>query len=249
VPFTPNVALGQTCKRTIVYIVYVSMNAAGQVVDGRRERGDRSRSRVLDHGVELATVYGLEGFSLSQLADASGLTKAGLTALFGSKHDLQDAIVGSAREILRQRVFEPVFAAPRGLRRLVTLGAVWLDYLADPQLRGGCFFSAASFELDARPGPLRELVRADLIAWNVEIQHIIEDAQANGEITESVDAADESFAFVSLGIAANAMIQLAATDDSADRARRSWARHVDRLRSEPSPSTPTKTQKKRLRDT
>ncbi len=199
-------------------------------LDGRRVRGDRTRESILLPGVRLATEKGLEGFSLAELAEASGVSKAGISTLFGSKHDLQAAITARARKVLDERVFAPVIAAPPGLARLVTLGSVWLDYLADPNLSGGCFFAAAMFELDAQPGPLREVIRSDMRRWVTAIRSMIEDGQAAGEIITSVDAIDEAFDLFSIGVTANAMIQLGVVDQPADRARRLWSQHIDRLR-------------------
>jgi AcrR family transcriptional regulator len=200
------------------------------MADGRRVRGDRTRESVLAPAVELATVKGLEGFSLGDLAQASGVSKAGIATLFGSKQELQAAIAGRARQILDERVFRPVLSAPPGLARLTTLGKAWLDYLADPDLRGGCFFAAAFYELDAQPGPLRELVRADMSRWIKGIRAMIKDGQAAGELDPSVDAADEAFDFFSIGLTANALIQLGGVDRPAQRARRLWRQHVERLR-------------------
>lgn len=198
--------------------------------DGRRLRGDRTRERVLGPAVALATTKGLEGFSLADLADASGVSKAGIAALFGSKQSLQTEIAARARLVLDARVFSPVRAAPRGLPRLETLGRVWIDYLSDPDLRGGCFFAAASFEFDAQPGPLREIVRGDMGRWVGGIQAIIEDGQSLGQIVPAVNAADEAFELFSIGVTANLMIQLGLADQPADRARRVWTEHLDRLR-------------------
>jgi AcrR family transcriptional regulator len=199
------------------------------VIDGRKVRGDQTRARVLGPAVALATIKGLEGFSLSELSEASGVSKAGIAALFGSKQELQTAIADRARKILQERVLQPVFTAPRGLLRLITLGTRWLNYLADPKLVGGCFFAAASFELDAQPGALRELVRADTKQWIGGIEAMIVDGQSAGEITPTADAKDEAFGFFSIGITANTMIQLRAVPQPADRARRLWAQRVEHL--------------------
>lgn len=200
------------------------------MADGRRARGDRTRESVLAPAVELATVKGLSGFSLSDLAEASGVSKAGIATLFGSKQSLQTAIADRARAVLEERVFRPVLSAPRGLPRLEVLGRMWLDYLADPALTGGCFFAAAMYEMDAQPGPLRELVLEDLGRWLKGIKAMIEDGQKAGEIVASANAADEAFDFFSIGVTANAMIQLGVPGRPAARARRVWASHVDRLR-------------------
>jgi AcrR family transcriptional regulator len=51
------------------------------------------------------------------------VSKASIATLFGSKQELQTAIAARARQILDDRVFQPVREAPPGLARLETLGA------------------------------------------------------------------------------------------------------------------------------
>jgi AcrR family transcriptional regulator len=133
--------------------------------DGRKTRGDRSRAIVLDKGVVLATTKGLNSFSIGELAEQSGIAKANVSVLFGSKADLQVAITDLARSRFSERVLDPVRLAPAGLGRLLALGECWFDYLSDPKLLGGCFFSAAMFELDAQPGALRDTIGSDMSAW------------------------------------------------------------------------------------
>jgi AcrR family transcriptional regulator len=215
-------------------------------IDGRRARGDLTRSTVLVPAVALATVKGLEGFSLGDLSAASGVSKAGIVAVFGNKQQLQHAIADQARMILFDRVFVPTMAAAPGVARLVTLGRVWFDYLADPALKGGCFFAAAMFELDAQPGPLRETLRTDMNRWIAAISSMITDGQADGDLDNTADPIDESVDFFSIGITTNALIQLNATKKAADRGRRLWARHIDALRTTASaPATPAPTTRKK----
>lgn len=198
--------------------------------DGRRVRGDRTRERVLSSGVALATLQGIDGFSLGELAGECGVAKASIAVLFGDKSELQRAIVVRARRILNERLFRPIGDVPDGIARLERLGSVWLDYLSDPDLRGGCFFAAALFELDARPGPLQNLVAADIDRWITGIQSMIEHGQSIGEIDDSVDAGDEALQFFTLGVTTNSLIQLGRSDDPAGRARRGWSNHVERIR-------------------
>lgn len=199
-------------------------------LDGRKSRGDRSRAEVLRHGVELATIHGINGFSLASLAAASGISKAGIAGLFGPKDALQEAITSRARQVLDQRIFAPVRAEGRGLAQLEALGTTWIDYLADPKVRGGCFFAPAFFELDAQPGFLRDSIREDMNAWVGGIATIISDAQLNAEIISSANAEDEAFTFFSLGVTTNTAIQLGTTSAAGERAQRLWQNHIERLR-------------------
>ena len=88
--------------------------------DGRRQRADgqRSRRRILETAARLATVEGLEGLSIGRLAAATGMSKGGVYAHFGSKEDLQLATIDKAREIFIDVVVLPAAAAPKGVDRL-----------------------------------------------------------------------------------------------------------------------------------
>ena len=55
----------------------------------------------------MATVEGLDGLSLSRLADAVGMSKSGLFAHFGSKEELQLATIDAASTIFDELVIEP----------------------------------------------------------------------------------------------------------------------------------------------
>ncbi|MHB8448859.1 MAG: TetR/AcrR family transcriptional regulator [Mycobacteriales bacterium] len=198
--------------------------------DGRTARGDRTRSSVLDVALGLATERGLDGFSLGDLAAESGVAKASIAAVFGGKNQLQRAIVETAREVLQRRLFDVVAGAPPGVARLERLGQTWFDYLSDPGLRGGCFFAAALFEFDARPGPLQNLISDDIHGWIGAITSMVETGQLRSEIDATLDPAVEALEFFTLGVTTNSLIQLRRGDDPAGRARRAWANHVERIR-------------------
>ena len=98
-------------------------------VDGRVERGDRTRQQILDAAVDIASVEGLEGLSIGRLALKLEMSKSGLFAAFGSKQDLQLATVDHAAEIFVEKVVLRGMAAPRGLPRLWSLCDSKLEYM------------------------------------------------------------------------------------------------------------------------
>src|SRR5262245_9867903 len=83
----------------------------------RRSDGERSRSAILREAAQLATVEGIEGLSISRLAEAVGMSKSGLFAHFGSKEELQLATIETASELFAEHVIEPAFRAPTGRDR------------------------------------------------------------------------------------------------------------------------------------
>jgi AcrR family transcriptional regulator len=125
-----------------------------------RADGERTRSAILRAAASLATVDGLEGLSIGNLAAALGMSKSGLYAHFGSKQELQLATVEEAGRIFAAEVTEPALAAPAGLPQLETLTEAFFAHLLRRTFPGGCFFSSAVLEMGTRPGPVKEAVAA-----------------------------------------------------------------------------------------
>jgi AcrR family transcriptional regulator len=123
-----------------------------------RADGERTRSAILRAAASLATVDGLEGLSIGNLAAAIGMSKSGLYAHFGSKQELQLATVEEAGQIFADEVVQPALAAPPGLAQLVAVCEAFFDHLERRTFPGGCFFAGAALEMGTRPGPVKEAV-------------------------------------------------------------------------------------------
>ena len=122
-----------------------------------RADGERTRGAILHAAVSLATVDGLEGLSIGNLAAAIGMSKSGLYAHFGSKQELQLASVEEAGRIFTDEVVRPALAAP-GLAQLEAVCEAFFEHLQRRTFPGGCFFAGAVLEMGTRPGPVKEAV-------------------------------------------------------------------------------------------
>ena len=141
----------------------MTTGAANQRIHPRRRPradGERTRGAILRTAASLATVDGLEGLSIGNLATATGISKSGLYAHFGSKQELQLATVEEAERILDAEVIQPALAARPGLAQLEAACEAFFSYVQRRVFPGGCFFAATALEMGARPGPVRERVAA-----------------------------------------------------------------------------------------
>src|SRR6478609_8298900 len=83
------------------------MSAEAHTERRRRSDGERSRKAILREAARLATVEGVDGLSLSRLADAVGMSKSGLFAHFRSKEELQLATIAAADDIFEDAIVTP----------------------------------------------------------------------------------------------------------------------------------------------
>jgi AcrR family transcriptional regulator len=158
-----------------------------------RSDGLRSRETILRASASLATVHGLEGISIGNLAAHIGMSKSGLYAHFGSKEELQLATVETALEIFDAEVVEPTAGIDDPLERLRGLCASFLSHLERRVFQGGCFFASVEAEFDTHPGPVRDRIAAIQRGWSMRLQQLISDAQRRGELRAEEDPAQLAF--------------------------------------------------------
>ncbi|MEZ5354552.1 MAG: TetR/AcrR family transcriptional regulator [Bryobacteraceae bacterium] len=126
--------------------------------------GEATRRRILEHASAIASRSGLEGLTVGELAKQLKISKSGLFAHFGSKEELQLAVVQHASRRFVDEIVRPALEHDRGLPRLRAMVEFWLGYVERNVFPGGCFFAAASLEFDGRAGPVRDHV-AEVTAW------------------------------------------------------------------------------------
>jgi AcrR family transcriptional regulator len=187
-----------------------------------------SRAETLAAGVALASTVGLEGLTIGGLAEQLGMSKSGLVGRFGSKQELQLAVLEQAAAVFRDVVYEPAAASPPGLRRLRAICDSWLAYLGRPPFPGGCFLTTASVEFDARPGPVNDAVRRTMRTWLRVLESEARVAAQAGELSPDVDPAEIAFTLNALAVGANCDFQLHHDARSLERARRAMAAVLER---------------------
>ena len=195
-----------------------------------KTKGERTRYAILDVAAALATEEGLEPLSIGRLADATGMSKSGLFAHFGSKEELQLATVDHAASLFIAEVIEPARAAPRGLARVWALCDHMVDYAERQVFPGGCFFAATAFEFNNRPGPVRDRISEMMASWLSYLQHAVEQAQEAGELHADASAPAIAFQLDAFAQAANAQYQLFRDPAVFDEARRAIRERLESLR-------------------
>ena len=193
----------------------------------RRQRSDglRSREAILREAARLATVEGLDGLSISRLAEAVGMSKSGLFAHFGSKEELQLATIDSARALFDELVVTPAAAAATPLARLEQLAENYLRYV-DGTFPGGCFFASLVPEIDTHPGPVRDEALRFMSDWLAQLEAAVRDAQQEGELDPAEDAEQLVFDLEASLFLGNALYVAGQGPTALDRARRAIERRL-----------------------
>ncbi len=153
-------------------------------------KGAATRDAIIDKAYEIARFAGVEGLSIGPLAQAVGMSKSGVFAHFGSREDLQIAVIDSAAARFAQYVMTPAVAQPRGLPRLRAIMQHWFDWVRGNS--GGCVLLGSVTEFDDRPGPLRDQVIRNVTRWNEMLERAIRQAIDCGHLRDG-DATQYAF--------------------------------------------------------
>jgi AcrR family transcriptional regulator len=205
------------------------------IAEVRPSKGIRTRESILRVAVDLASVEGLEGLTIGRLADELKMSKSGLFAHFGSKEELQLATVAMARQIFVEHIVRPALAEPEGIQRLLRLCQGWLGHVEGRVFKGGCFFTAASFEFDSRSGPVRDAIADAMKSWLATLGRAVESAKKARHLKASVDAEQFAFEIYSLAMGANWALQLLDDKTAMKKARENI---LQRIHGAATPSCP-----------
>jgi AcrR family transcriptional regulator len=194
-------------------------------------KGQQTRTAILDHALAIASQTGLSGLTIGTLAERSGLSKSGLFAHFRSKEALQLAVIQSVRQLYSELVFQPAMRQPPGLPRLRAIVENWLAWTGTAKLPGGCIMTAAGYEFDDCPGPVRELISQSLRELRKTLARTVRMAIEAGHMPADTDP--DQLAFEICGIYAGAQLDARLFDDPNARRRAlvAFENLIDRPRS------------------
>jgi AcrR family transcriptional regulator len=191
-------------------------------------KGEETRQAILSRAYELANVVGVSGLTIGRLAEATGLSKSGLFAHFGSKEALEVAVVDEAARQFVQEVMVPALRKPRGEPRVRALVEHWLQWGDRP---GGCFFVGASAELDDRPGPPRDALVRAFKDWVDAIATAAQIAVTEGHFRSDLDPHQFAFELYGVMLATHTFSRFLRDKSSLDRTQVALGRLIANARS------------------
>lgn len=150
------------------------------------QKGQQTRAAILEAALGLASHMGLEGLSIGALADVTKMSKSGVFAHFGSREELQIAVVREYHAKFEEEVFFPAIREVRGLPRLRGLYERWVRRVS-VEIDSGCIYISGAVEFDDRPGPVRDALVTMVQAWHGALHKAIVLAKQVGHLQEAAD--------------------------------------------------------------
>jgi AcrR family transcriptional regulator len=189
------------------------------------QKGQLTRAAILDSALSLASQMGLEGLSIGALAEVAGMSKSGVFAHFGSREELQIAVIREYHRRFEEEVFFPALREPRGVPRLRALFERWLRRVS-VEMDSGCIYISGAVEFDDRPGPVRDALVGMVRSWQQALERAIGLAIEDGQLKPDTDAQQMLFEMHGLILALHHDARLMRTPGAPERARRAFERVI-----------------------
>lgn len=193
----------------------------------RQGKGLSTRNSILEAALAHALRVGLEGLSIGLLAEQVQMSKSGVFAHFGSREELQIAVVREYHRRFEAEVFQPALSQPRGLPRLRALFDRWLARVSQ-ELTTGCIYISGAVEFDDRPGPVRDALVTMVSDWHTAVERAVGLAVETGHLLPETDPVQLRFELQGLILAVHLDARLLAHGDAPRRARLGFDRLVAR---------------------
>lgn len=149
-------------------------------------KGQQTKAHIVDVALHMATHHGLESLSIGGLAEATGMSKSGVFAHFGSREELQISVVREYHHRFEQEVFYPALQVARGLPRLRAMFANWMQRTT-VELDSGCIYISGAVEFSERQGAVHDALVASFNTWHAALRRAIVQAQEEGHLSADAD--------------------------------------------------------------
>ena len=148
----------------------------------------RTRQYILERTAPVFNRKGFSGTSLSDLTEATGLTKGALYGNFKDKEEIAVKAFEHAMRVVRDRVRKSMSGKGSSKERLFDLLQFYAGYVLHPPVPGGCPLLNTAVEADDHLKFMRRALRKELNGTVTFVQRLLEEGMASGEFARTTDA-------------------------------------------------------------
>jgi TetR/AcrR family transcriptional repressor of nem operon len=201
-------------------------------MDHTQSKAERTRRFIIETTAGLFNTQGYAGTSMSDITEATGLTKGSIYGNFTNKEEVALAVFDYNLDIILKAIREKVVLAQSYHDKLMIYAKVYGNYNRAPFPQGGCPILNTAVEADDTAGLLKERAAKAVIRWKRGIMNLIQGGMNTGEFNKNVD--QERIALSMIALIEGGMMIAKVTDTPAvmDVMLRAVSALIDELESD-----------------
>jgi AcrR family transcriptional regulator len=161
-------------------------------------KSDRTKQFIVERTAAVFNEKGFAGTSLTDLTNATGLTKGSIYGNFQNKDEVALAAFDYNFERVSSYIKAKILATDNSIERLRVYPTVYREFLTIPFLQSGCPILNTATEADDTHPKLRERASNALSFWKSSIENQINRGIQRGEIKADTQPAEFAVILMSL---------------------------------------------------
>lgn len=158
-------------------------------------KAEQTRQYIIERTAPLFNKKGFDGTTLSDLTEATGLTKGALYGNFRDKEEISQAAFRYTIAKMREQVRQELGAARSFKGQLISLLQFFADYVFNPPVPGGCPLLNTAIEADDNRTSMRSVVTKELMQTVDFIADLISKGIAAGEFRKGIKPKELAYTF------------------------------------------------------
>lgn len=158
-------------------------------------KSERTRQWIVEQTAPLFNRKGFEGTSLTDLTDATGLTKGALYGHFDDKNDIAKAAFRYSVTKVKRMVRERTDAAKTAKGQLGAVLDFFAAYVFNPPIPGGCPLLNTSIEADDHRIGMRRMVAKELVDTVDFLELLLRKGIRKGEFRKDIHPRQLAYTF------------------------------------------------------
>jgi TetR/AcrR family transcriptional regulator, transcriptional repressor for nem operon len=158
-------------------------------------KADRTRQFIIERTAPLFNSKGFDGTTLSDLTEATGLSKGAIYGNFNDKEEIASAAFAYSVEKIRSIIHERLSTRKKYAERLFVLFDCYAEYVFSPPIAGGCPLMNAAVQSDDQNPKNRKVVAREINAMIDSIASLIEGGIEAGEFKKGTDSKRLAYIF------------------------------------------------------
>lgn len=167
-------------------------------METKLSKADRTRQHIVETTSAIFNIRGYAGTSLSDLTEASGLTKGGIYCNFSNKEEIALAAFDYNYDNVFNQIYKKVAEATTCYDKIKAYVKVYEQLSRKGLPQGGCPILNTSVEADDTNSLLKNRAAKAINKWKKELQELLQTGIRNGEFKAGFDIAQMALSIIAL---------------------------------------------------
>jgi TetR/AcrR family transcriptional repressor of nem operon len=150
-------------------------------------KAERTRQFIIETTAHIFNTKGYAGTSLSDLTEATGLTKGSIYGNFESKEEVALAAFDYNYSKVNKTIQDQIEKAETFYDKLMVYAKFYHSFISRASSRGGCAILNTAIEADDTNNLLKDKAAKAVLKWKKSIEDLIKGGIATGEFKADTD--------------------------------------------------------------